>query len=83
MGEKPSVLMTLPIDMKNLVPDLPSVRSYFVADLFALSMAYPKVAPEPSMYCPKVLIAPFGPAPYLMILSPPLQSISAPFHLQQ
>jgi hypothetical protein len=26
------------------------------------------------MYCPKVLIGPFGPAPYLMILNPPVAS---------
>lgn len=25
--------------------------------------AYPKVAPEPSMYCPRVLMMPLGPAP--------------------
>ena len=33
----------------------------------------PKVAPDPSMYCPSVLITPFGPAPYLMILTEPSQ----------
>ncbi len=32
---------------------------------------YPKVAPEPIIYCPSVLITPFGPAPYRMILTEP------------
>jgi len=32
---------------------------------------YPNVAADPSMYCPRVLIGPFGPPPYLMILKPP------------
>jgi len=33
--------------------------------------AYPKVAPDPSIYCPSVLITPFGPAPNLMMLTEP------------
>lgn len=33
--------------------------------------SYPNVAADPSIYCPKVLIGPFGPAPNLMILKPP------------
>lgn len=32
---------------------------------------YPNVAPDPSMYCPRERITPFGPAPYLMILTDP------------
>lgn len=32
---------------------------------------YPKVAPEPSMYWPSVLMMPFGPAPYLKMLTVP------------
>lgn len=82
MGEEPSVRMTLPIDMKNLIPDLASIRSFLNGDPFALFVAYPKVAPEPSMYCPKVLIAPFGPPPYLMTLTPPSQFILVSFPLQ-
>lgn len=31
----------------------------------------PKVAPDPSMYCPRERITPFGPAPYLMMLTDP------------
>jgi hypothetical protein len=38
---------------------------------FIWENAYPKVAPEPSMYCPSVLITPFGPAPYLIMLTEP------------
>ncbi len=33
--------------------------------------AYPKVAPDPSIYCPSVLITPLGPAPNLMMLTEP------------
>jgi hypothetical protein len=32
---------------------------------------YPNVAPDPSMYWPSVLIIPFGPAPYLKMLTVP------------
>jgi len=34
----------------------------------------PNVAPEPSMYCPSDLITPFGPAPYLIMLTLPMAS---------
>ena len=37
---------------------------------------YPNVTPEPNMYCPKVLTGPLGPAPYLMMLKPPLICVS-------
>lgn len=37
---------------------------------------YPKVTPDPSMYCPSVLVIPFGPAPNLIILKPPVRSLS-------
>ena len=44
-----------------------------------LGEAYPKVAPDPSMYCPKLRMTPFGPAPYLMILTDPkIKPIIAP-----
>lgn len=33
--------------------------------------AYPNVAPEPSMYWPSVRMMPFGPAPYLKMLTVP------------
>jgi hypothetical protein len=57
----------LPIDMKNLerASEL-CTRNWFSEDL-----TYPKVAPDPSIYCPSVLITPFGPAPYLMMLTEP------------
>ena len=38
--------------------------------------SYPNVAPEPSMYCPSVLMGPLGPAPYLMMLKPPIERLS-------
>jgi hypothetical protein len=34
--------------------------------------AYPKVAPEPSMYFPRVRITPLGPAPYWKIVTVPM-----------
>lgn len=37
--------------------------------------AYPNVAPEPSMYCPSVRMMPFGPAPYLKMLTVPATSV--------
>jgi len=36
-----------------------------------IDMKNPKVAPDPSIYCPRVLITPFGPAPNLMMLTEP------------
>jgi hypothetical protein len=39
---------------------------------------YPKVAPEPSMYCPSVLMMPFGPAPYLKMLTVPALRVRPP-----
>lgn len=38
--------------------------------------SYPNVAPEPSMYCPNVLMGPLGPAPYRMMLKPPMERLS-------
>lgn len=61
--------MTLPMDMKKLEERLgaiiqePSQRGK--------DQPYPNVAPEPSMYCPSVLMMPFGPAPYLKMLTVP------------
>lgn len=68
VGDDPSVLITLPIDMKNLIHPLKSALSGFESDQ---TQAYPKVAAEPNMYCPNVLMTPLGPAPNLMILKPP------------
>lgn len=39
--------------------------------ILPIDMKKPKVAPEPAMYCPNVLITPFGPAPYRMMLTEP------------
>lgn len=33
---------------------------------------YPNVAPEPSMYLPRVRITPLGPAPYWKIVTVPI-----------
>jgi len=46
--------------------DVVSVRIVLPID-----MKNPNVAPEPNMYCPNVLITPFGPAPYLIMLTEP------------
>ena len=35
-------------------------------------MLYPKVRPDPSMYCPSVLVTPLGPAPNLIMENPPI-----------
>ena len=40
--------------------------------------AYPNVAPDPSMYCPSVLMMPFGPAPYLKMLTVPELRVRPP-----
>jgi len=37
-----------------------------------VEQTYPNVAPEPSIYWPRVLMTPFGPAPYLMMLTDPV-----------
>lgn len=71
-GDLPSVLITLPIDMKKLAMKR---QHHFPTLTGSMISAYPNVAPDPSIYCPSVLIGPLGPAPYLMILNPP----SSPF----
>lgn len=40
--------------------------------------SYPNVAAEPSMYCPKVLMGPLTPAPYLIMLKPPILFSAGP-----
>lgn len=57
--------MVLPMDMKNLRMLLPEPG-------ISVLHTYPNVAPDPSMYCPSVLMTPFGPAPYLMMLTEPV-----------
>lgn len=75
--ELPSVRITVPIDMKKLSrriaisTELDSEGCARQREMQAPETTYPNVSPEPSMYCPKVLIGPLGPAPYLMILKPP------------
>lgn len=67
-GDDASVLMTLPIDMKKLAVGVSDVDN---GQDGQGQIAYPKVAPDPSMYWPKVLMTPLCPAPYRMILNPP------------
>ena len=62
-----SVRMVLPMDMKNLMQWSAQVP---LEDRQPVH-SYPKVAPDPSIYCPSVLITPFGPAPYLIMLTDP------------
>lgn len=85
-GVLPSVRIMLPIDMKNLSGR--EVISMLVLSFWSVqgsrfkvegaSKAYPNVDPDISMYCPKVLIGPLGPAPNRMILKPPKLSFSNP-----
>lgn len=67
MGDE-SERMTLPIDMKKLGEALADV------ELGGPGAAYPNVAPEPSIYCPSVLMIPLGPAPYLKMLTVPARN---------
>lgn len=39
--------------------------------MLPMDIKNPKVAPEPIIYCPSVRPTPFGPAPYLMMLTEP------------
>jgi len=68
--ETVSVLIMLPMDMKNL--ERTKVSAFCCQPpIFPQKHAYPNVAPDPTMYCPNVRITPFGPAPYLMMLTEP------------
>ena len=67
MGDE-SERMTLPIDMKNLGSPISESRSWVKP-----GRSYPNVAPEPSIYCPSVLMIPLGPAPYLKMLTVPVR----------
>ena len=41
-------------------------------DIKLETQAYPKVAPEPSMYLPSVRMTPLGPAPYWKMVTVPM-----------
>jgi hypothetical protein len=58
--------MVVPIDMKKLGGDVSTEVDENVA-----KMAYPKVAADPAMYCPSVLIIPLGPGPNLIMFVAP------------
>ena len=76
VGE-PSVLMTLPIDMKKLDRadghDQPNARKA-MSDVDVTT--YPNVAADPIMYWPSVRVRPLGPAPNRMIFTPPIVRLS-------
>lgn len=81
-GELPSVRITLPTDIKNLAMTQVSAACALSRE-DSLDMSggdsakpYPNVAPEPSMYCPSVLMGPFGPPPYLIMVNPPMCCLS-------
>ena len=82
-GELPSVRITDPIDIKKLSSrmgvsiELDSNRRTRQSEAQGLLPTYPNVTPEPAMYCPKVLIGPLGPAPYLMMLKLPSFRLSS------
>lgn len=60
-----SVLMVVPIAMKKLSSRQPQCTH------FPVPSSYPKVADDPSMYCPNVRSIPFGPGPNLMMFVAP------------
>lgn len=62
--------MTLPMDMKKLGGRW-CQRLSPVESSVSKGFPNPKVAPEPSMYWPNVLMMPLGPAPYLKMLTVP------------
>jgi hypothetical protein len=69
-----SVRIVVPMDMKKLFGQL-VCTSYVVFD----SIAYPKVAAEPAMYCPNVRIIPLGPGPNrMMFVAPNIKPIMRP-----
>ena len=70
--------MTLPIDMKKLREAVSRATGYRVGKKTQGTTAYPKVAPEPSMYWPSVLMMPLGPAPYLKMLTVPELELDHP-----
>ena len=73
IGEGWSVRMTLPMDMKKLRMELGQLVSFKSARERARS--HPNVAPEPSMYCPRVRMMPFWPAPYRKMLTVPVPQL--------
>lgn len=54
--------------------------AYLLVAIFEMGHgnAYPKVAPDPAIYCPKDRITPFGPAPYRIMLTEPKINKSVP-----
>lgn len=64
----PSVRITLPMDMKRLMVNNRIREIETGCEGF---VTYPKVAPEPSMYLPRVRITPLGPAPYWKMVTVP------------
>lgn len=54
-----SVRMVVPMPMKNLFNISPNIRLSQVHR----GQSYPNVKEDPIMYCPSVLIMPFGPGP--------------------
>lgn len=59
--------ITLPTDMKNLSRQCQCESPLAKEEM----VTYPNVAPDAPMNWPKVLIMPFGPAPYLKMLTVP------------
>jgi hypothetical protein len=73
--ETVSVRIALPIDMKKLGGG--NVRADSGGGKRQREVtAHPKVAPDPSINCPRVLITPFGPAPYLIMFTDPVILLS-------
>lgn len=65
--------MTVPIDIKKLAN-----VSIVCGSERDNANTHPNVAPDPSMYCPRVRIGPFAPPPYLMIVKLPAEGFSLP-----
>lgn len=68
-----SVRIVVPIPMKKLF------RCQQMSRAHSRPHTHPKVADDPSMYCPSVLIMPFGPGPYLiMFVAPKMNPMISP-----
>ena len=69
-----SVRIVVPMDMKKL-----SNVSMVAQGSIGFPRAYPKVAAEPSMYWPRVLIMPLGPGPKrMMLVAPKMKPMTRP-----
>jgi len=79
LGSKICFLVCLGGICPNNAADGHEEARHHLVSLTALSemdlhKPYPNVAPDINMYCPKVLMMPFGPAPYRKIVVVPIEN---------